>query len=328
MRTIESLRVFLSPQTNERIGKRICEIAAPLKVVPILANATCDLNGVDADIAFISRDVTGTSTKHQIEVPLQRFYDGLASSPALKWVHLHSAGKDRPIVSELERRGVAVTASAGANAEIVAQTALGGILSLGRRFPQLRRAQGDRLWKPLIKDKLPPDLRGQTAVIVGWGPVGQQIAAYLGMLGIQNIAVRTTNQSTPGTLRTVQFSDISQVLGLADWLILACPLSDTTHHLIGFNSFAKMKPDSYLINVARGEVVVEAELIKALEQRLIAGAYLDVFEHEPLHTRSPLWDAPNVIITPHTAGHSEGNERRVDDIFLTRLKDFCSDYIG
>ncbi|HEY9280808.1 MAG TPA: D-2-hydroxyacid dehydrogenase, partial [Eoetvoesiella sp.] len=266
-----------------------------------------------------SRDITGVSTKYVLTKELERFYAALRASTKLKWVHTHSAGLDRPIFGELQARGIEVTASSGANAEIVAHTALAGILSLARRFPQLQQAQTRHEWAPLIGSELPQDLNGQTAVVVGWGPIGRHLARLLGAFGIESIVVRNGPQVVPEVKATVTYDQIKSVLPQADWVILACPLSDRTLKLIDTEALSLMSPAAYLVNVARGEVVDEQAVINALKSRQIAGAFLDVFEKEPLGPDSALWDLDNVIVTPHAAGHSAGNYDRVVDMFVKNL---------
>ena len=272
------------------------------------------------DIAFVSRDVTGLSTKHELTQGLQDFYALLRRSDGLRWVHIHSAGADRPIFAELRARGVQVTTSSGANAEVVAQTALAGLLSLARRFPQLMAAQQARTWAPLVSGPLPRDLAGQTAVIVGWGPIGRRIAAFLRLLGLQVVVARHSPAPAPEEgVEMVGLAQLPAVLPRADWLVLACPLTPQTRALVDARSLALLPAGACLINVARGEVVVEAALISALQAGQLGGAYLDVFEHEPLDSASPLWALPQVIVTPHSAGHSDGNHRRVCALFLANL---------
>ena len=266
--------------------------------------------------------MTGLSTKHTILEPLESFYVSLRKSPRLAWVHAHSAGADRPIFGELKERGIRVTTSSGANGQVVAQTALAGILALAREFPRMFEAQRKQAWTPLLGSLLPRDLPGQTAVVVGWGPIGRQLASYLQMLGLNVIAVRSTAEPGADGVETFAFEDLAEIAGRADWLVLACPLSDRTRGLVNADVLARMAPHARLVNVARGEVIVEKDLIDALRTKALAGAYLDVFEHEPLAGQSPLWDLENVIVTPHSAGHSDGNEARVDRIFLDYLRDW------
>lgn len=278
------------------------------------------LAGADsADVAFVSRDVTGLSTKHQILPATQRFYDAMTAAVGLHWLHVHSAGADRQIYLDLMARGVTVTTSSGANASAVAQTALTGLLALARGFPALFRAQQAHRWEPLIKTGLPPDLDGQTAVIVGWGPIGQMIGAVLHALHVRLMVVRRTTDPIDIAERVVHFEQLGDVLPVADWLILACPLTAETTNLVSRDRLARLKHGASLVNIARGAVVDEAALIEGLSDGRVAGAYLDVFAQEPLPVSSPLWDMPNVIATPHTAGFSHGMYRRMEKMFTDNL---------
>ncbi|KXJ63887.1 hydroxyacid dehydrogenase [Achromobacter xylosoxidans] len=320
MSTPQPLRILMSASTRDRIGDAISQALDGRPFEAVIAAQAHGNEPADVDVAFISRDVTGLSTKHRVLEPLEAFYVTLRRSPKLAWVHVHSAGADRPIFGELKARGVRVTTSSGANAQVVAQTALAAILSLAREFPRLFDAQRARTWTPLIGGLLPRDLAGQTAVIVGWGPIGQTLAGYLRMLGLNVIAVRSAATPSADGVETYAFEDLARIAGRADWLVLACPLSDRTRGLVDARVLAAMAPHARLVNVARGEIVAEADLIEALRAKTLAGAYLDVFEHEPLDAESPLWTLPNAFVTPHSAGHSDGNEARVDRIFLDYLR--------
>ena len=320
MSTPQPLRILMSASTRERIGDAISQALDGRPFEAVIAAQAHGNEPADVDVAFISRDVTGLSTKHRVLEPLEAFYVTLRRSPKLAWVHVHSAGADRPIFGELKARGVRVTTSSGANAQVVAQTALAAILSLAREFPRLFDAQRARTWTPLIGGLLPRDLAGQTAVIVGWGPIGRALGGYLRMLGLNVIAVRSAATPPAEGVETYAFEDLARIAGRADWLVLACPLSDRTRGLVDARVLAAMAPHARLVNVARGEIVAEADLIDALRAKTLAGAYLDVFEHEPLDAESPLWTLPNAFVTPHSAGHSDDNEARVDRIFLDYLR--------
>lgn len=286
--------------------------------------AAVAMQRTDADLAFISREVTGTSTKHEIHPALQQVYDLLRQSPNLKWLHIHSAGADRPIYQALMAQGVQVSTSSGANAQVVATVALAGLLALARRFPLLWAEQQARQWIPMMGERMPRDLPGQTATIVGWGPIGQKLASLLQALGLQVVAVRQRPQvgADPRTdgVEMVTFDKLHTVLPRTDWLILACPLTDTTRQLVDAPALARLPKGAHLINVARGEVVDPKALIQALHSGHLGGAFLDVFAHEPLPQDSPLWAMPQVMLTPHAAGHSDGNEQRVGQMFIDNLR--------
>ncbi len=280
----------------------------------------------DFDVAFVSRDVTGLSTKHELAPSLQACYKVLEETASLRWVHIHSSGADRDVYVRLKAKGVHVATSSGANAEVVAQTALAGLLALSRKFPQLVHAMHQHQWAPLLGSELPPDLSGQHAVLVGWGPIAQRLAQFLQMLSLKVTVVRQLPQmaTTPSDQpRMITYQDLPTVLPSTHWLILTCPLTDTTRGLVNAKTLALMPKCAGLVNVARGEVVVEKDLIQALQQGTLGSAFLDVFEHEPLPKSSPLWGLPNVILTPHSAGFSAGNEARVSQMFLSNLSNWA-----
>jgi len=313
------VRVLLSSTAKARLADALQQ-ALPGRRIEILVPEEAQARGTwDVDLAFVSRDVTGLSTKHELQPHTRLFYETMRHAPSLQWVHVHSAGADRQIFVDLMAQGVQVTTSSGTNAGVVAQTALAGLLSLSRRLPQLMAAQRQRTWAPLIQTGLPPDLAGQTAVIVGWGGIGQQLAAVLTLLGLKVIAVRRSPVESAPAVQTVTYGELHQVLPRTDWLVLACPLTAQTRRLVDAPALAALPRGAHLVNVARGEVVDEAALVQALRSGHLAGAYLDVFEHEPLASTSPLWDMPQVIATPHSAGFSDGNAKRVDQLFLDNL---------
>ena len=310
----QPLRILLS----ERAAGELREsIAGVLGARPHVLCTPAD--GVVPDIACVTRDVTGLSTKHRVLPETQRFYDALAAAPALRWVHVHSAGADRPIYVQLRQRGVQVTTSSGANALVVAHTALAGVLALARRFPQLWAAQRERRWASLMGEVLPRDLENQHAVVVGWGPIGQHLARMLASLGLRVSIVR--QQAHPaGDFPTVAVARWHALLPQADWLLLACPLTAETRGLVDAAALERLPAHAHVVNVSRGEIVDEPALVAALREGRLAGACLDVFAQEPLPPDSPLWTMPNVIATPHSAGISDGNAARVTRMFLDNLR--------
>lgn len=312
-------RLLLSASCRRDLEAAIDAAAAGYKLELVTLDEAAAEAGCTVHAAYISRDVTGLSTKHEVREPLAGCYRVLRRSPQLAWVHTHSAGADRPIYPELMARGVAVSTSAGANAEVVAQTALGAVLALARRFPQLMAAQSRREWAPLVAGPQPPDLAGQAVVLVGWGGIGQRLHAWLRMLGLGVIVVRHAAEPAGEGTETVRYRDLAQVLPRAQWLVLACPLSPQTRGLVDAAMLARLPPGAMLVNVARGEVVDQAAVVQALRSGRLGGAFLDVFEHEPLPADSPLWTLPNTMVSPHSAGHAAGNAARTAGMFLANL---------
>jgi len=217
---------------------------------------------------------------------------------------------------------VTLSTSSGASASLVAQTALTGLLSLSRRFPQLAAAQRAHVWAPFFKTGLPPDLEGQTVMIVGWGPIGQKLGAWLGALGLNIIVVRQSAEAHVEGAHVISFAEFNATLPQTDWLVLACPLTALTTNLVSAQALTSMKSSAHIINISRGAVIDEPAMIDALKNNRLAGAYLDVFAQEPLAADSPIWDLPNVIATPHTAGFSDGILKRMSQMFIQNLKNW------
>jgi phosphoglycerate dehydrogenase-like enzyme len=314
------VRLMVSQKMLDHLGPQILQhtLGYPLELVSI--ESAVALQRRDIDLVFISREVTGTSTKHQVHPELQACYDVMLNNADLKWVHIHSAGADRPVYETLAKRGVQISTSSGANARVVAAMALAGLLALNKRFPMLWAQQQQREWRPLLgAGRMPRDLPGQTATVVGWGPIGQELGQLLTAMGLKVIAIRTEAAGHQNNIEMVRFEDMHTVLPRTDWLILACPLTQTTRALVNAQVLQALPHGAHLINVARGEVVVQHALIDALQGGQLHGAFLDVFDTEPLAGDSPLWAMPNVMITPHAAGHSDGNADRVNQMFLENL---------
>jgi len=276
----------------------------------------------DADIAFMTREVTGKSSPANPTPELRGFDAVVRNAPKLKWLQIHPAGAERPIYRELRGRGVKVTTASGATAVTVAHSVLGAVIALNRRWPLLADAQRRHAWEPRLGERSPRDLKGQRAVIVGMGPIGCTIATLLGMLGMVPVGVRRSAQPQEPFESVLPYDRLPEVLPTTDWLILCCPASPLTRGLANAKVFAALPAGATFINVSRGEVAVQADVTAALQSGRLAGAYLDVFEKEPLDPASPLWDMPNVLISPHTASHSLGQNEAIFDIFLDNLARF------
>jgi phosphoglycerate dehydrogenase-like enzyme len=277
-----------------------------------------------AELAFMTREVTGKSSSNNPTPELQGFDAAVRKSPGLKWLQIHPAGAERPIYRELRGRGVKVTTASGATAVTVAHSVLGALIAINRRFPLLADAQRRHAWEPRLGERSPRDLKGQRATIVGLGPIGRNIAALLQMLGMVSVGVRRTAETSAPFEQVIAYEHLPEILPRTDWLILCCPASPLTRGLANAGVFAAMPKGSHVINVSRGEIAVQADVVSALQSGQLAGAYLDVFEKEPLDPASPLWDMPNVLISPHTASHSLGQNEAIFDIFLDNLARFGS----
>jgi phosphoglycerate dehydrogenase-like enzyme len=276
-----------------------------------LGQAECDR----VELTMQSRDV-------RFSDHFTSFGAALIAANNLRWAHFHSTAIEQHVfVAPLLARGVKLTTSAGSNAEPVAHTAIGGLLMLARKFPHWIAAQQRRAWEPLRGEHMPADLRGQTVAIVGLGNIGMPVAQFCHALGMHVIGIRRTPRQDGDSLDEIYpLSGLPEVWPRCQWVILACPYTKDTHHIINADSLSRLPRGAALINVARGRVADEPAMIDALKSGQLGGAYLDVFEQEPLPAASPLWGLPNVIITPHNAAVSAGNEGRAAQMFLLNLE--------
>jgi len=310
--------LLVSHQFQVRFGAQIAEsaaragfgaelIALPPDPAARLADAECGR----VEIAFFSGDVFPDFSR--------QFFSAARKAPRLKWLHVFNAGVDHPIYTEMLGRGVRLTTSAGSTAEPIAQTAIMGLLALARGFPRWLHAQRRRELDPERKQP-PRDLRGQTVLVLGLGKIGSEIARLARVLGLQVIGVRRGPRRADDQVDELHPpAALRGLLPRCDWLVIACPLTPETRGLVDAGLIAALPRGARIINVARGEIVAEQALIAALRSGHLAGAYLDVFETEPLPPDSPLWDMPNVLVTPHNSAAAAGNDERVLAIFLDNL---------
>jgi D-3-phosphoglycerate dehydrogenase len=225
----------------------------------------------------------------------------------LKWIQSSAAGLDHCLVPETIASDIVVTSASGLFADQVAEQTLALLLSLLRGLPTFFRAQQKRefIRRPTL------DLHRKTVGIVGLGGNGTRLAEVLRPFKTRIVATDTFTQEQPACVDALWPADqLDRLLAESDIVILCVPLNEQTNGMIAAPQLARMKQGAILINVARGPVVVERDLVAALDSGHLAGAGLDVTEIEPLPATSPLWDMPNVIITPHVGAQSE---RRADD---------------
>ncbi len=215
--------------------------------------------------------------------------------PSVAWVHVGGAGVEHLMPWDPER--LTLTNSAGVCSPFMAETVVGAILMLNFGFPVYIRQQQRKLWEQ--RDWR--TITEQTLLVVGLGRIGQAVAAKAKAMGMTVIGIR--NDQTPMDMvdELLPPSALHDALARADFVGVHTPLTETTRGLIDAAALAAMQPHAYLINTARGPVVEETALIAALQKNQIAGAYLDVFEQEPLPPDSPLWEMENLVISPHIA---------------------------
>jgi phosphoglycerate dehydrogenase-like enzyme len=250
------------------------------------------------------------------------------SAPKLRWVHCDHAGLNKSARPEVFRRKLLVSGSAGRSSPVLAEHAVFFMLALAYNFPAFYQAQRAHKWGVPGQHEL-RGIYGKTLGIVGMGHTGTELAARAKALGMRVLGYRrrvTPPPSGVDVLYSAERGDsLDAVLRESDFLVLAVTLSDATHHLIGSKELGQMKKTSFLVNMARGAVVDEAALIDALESHRIAGAGLDTTTVEPLPSDSPLWDFPNVLITPHVTPQVPDRTGRSLEIILENIKRYRSE---
>jgi phosphoglycerate dehydrogenase-like enzyme len=241
-----------------------------------------------------------------------------ANCPRLRWIQGTSAG----VGGFLDRTGlvkspIIFTTAAGIHGVPLAEFTLLGLLHLAKDMTGLARDKAERRWE-LQTTTL---LRGSRVLLVGLGGIGREVARLLAAVGVEVVGAGLPGKSydVHGVTAYVADTQIGEVLGSVDALVLACPLTERTRHLIGERELALMRPGSVIVNVARGPVVDESALIDALASGRLGGACLDVFETEPLPAGSPLWAMDNVIISPHSASTVPDENRLLTDLFIDNI---------
>jgi phosphoglycerate dehydrogenase-like enzyme len=227
--------------------------------------------------------------------------------PRPRWVHTPSAGVDRLLCPELAESDTVVTNARGIFEAPIAEYVAALVLAMAKDLPGTLELQRQRRWHH--REGLA--VAGTRAVVVGAGPIGRTVARTLRAVGVRTAVVgRTPRDGIHGT------RDLDPLLARADWVVCAAPLTDDTRGMFDARRFDLMQPSAHFVNVGRGPLVVEKDLAAALEKRWIAGAALDVFEHEPLAADSPLWDVPGLIVSPHMSGDTVGWRDRLGEQFV------------
>lgn len=248
----------------------------------------------------------------------------LARAPRLRWVQLFQAGTDMLPGTGLLESPVVITSASGGNAVPVAEHALALALMLARRAPLFLQAQRERRWERHVSPVL---LAGKTAGVVGLGHIGREVARRVRAFDMKVLAIRRGAQpgeKDPDVDELYSPQQLTALLARSDFVFLCLPLLPDTRHLMGEAQFRAMKSSSFLINVARGALVEESALVQALKEERLAGAGVDVFEKEPLPQDSPLWETPNLILSPHIAGGTDQGPGRTVALFCENLKRYLA----
>jgi phosphoglycerate dehydrogenase-like enzyme len=241
-------------------------------------------------------------------------------------VHSATAGVERVLTPQAAQRGLVITNARGVFSEPIAEYVLMMVLAIMRRLPQLLELQRERTWQPLEAT----EMREITIGIVGLGSIGREVAKHALGFGSRVVALRRgadrgNDGSEPSGIAEVLPPDqLPALLAQSDFVVLALPLTSQTEDLFNSETLAYIKPGSWLINVARGRLIDERALMRALREGPMGGAVLDAFRDEPVLPESPLYDTPNLIITPHTSWSSGRVLDRSIELFCDNLRRYAA----
>ena len=240
----------------------------------------------------------------------------------LKWLQSWSAGVDYLPLEELSSRNIYLTSANGVHANPISETIFALMLGLTRKIHTYVKNQQKKTWHHA---QMGLEIHEKTIGIIGVGTIGKETAKIAKAFGMHVLGVRHSGKPVDYVDEMYTPDQLDLLLPKCDYVVVTLPLTKETNQWFGAEQFKQMKASAFFINIGRGEIVVEADLIQALFEGTIAGAGLDVFETEPLGTESPLWEMENVIVTPHTSGSTEHYDQRViENILIPNLKAYLS----
>jgi phosphoglycerate dehydrogenase-like enzyme len=306
------LAIAISPVLTGRdafgsMRDRILEAAPGTRLIPVSAEGVAD-EPVDEVEVLLRGWSLGSDALDRL----------VGRAPKLRWIHSVSVGVESMLTPCVRLRGLTVTNGRGVFSVPIAEYVMTMILAICRRLPQLMELQRERTWQPIEA----VELAETTIGLLGVGGIGCEVARLAGPFGPRIVAVRRRPDAAPvpGVEVLGDLETLPELLAVSDFVVLALPLTGETNTLIDDDALASFKPGSWLINVARGALVDETALLRALRGGRIGGAVLDTFRDEPLPETSPFYRLSNCIVTPHTSWSSDAVLGRTFDVFCDNLR--------
>jgi phosphoglycerate dehydrogenase-like enzyme len=315
------------PFTNQQL-ERIREISPRVKVVQYKARKAEDI----PPEAWSKANVLYTDS----------VLPQIIQAPLIDWVQFHITGIDALVDAPfLEKPGLKITTASGASSPQMAEFALTMMLALGHNLPELFANQAKTDWPEHRWEKYQPaELRGATVGLVGYGSINRELARLLQPFQVTVLAAKRDvmhpqdNDYSPPEIgdpdgelfhRLYPTQALKSMLKECDFIVVAVPLTEKTHHLIGAEELAVCKPGAYIVDVSRGGVINPEALLQALKDNKLGGAALDVFVNEPLPPTDPLWKAPRTLITPHIGGFSARYDDRAVELFMGNIENYLNE---
>jgi phosphoglycerate dehydrogenase-like enzyme len=274
-------------------------------LVRVDSEGNIDSDATDAEVYF-SWFYLKPTTLHRV----------LDAGPSLRWHHAPNAGVNHILTPKYLERDLILTNGAGVHGIPIAEFVITYLLAYTKRLPILYQLHAEHNWQRGLPNI---ELFGKTLLIIGAGGIGQEIAVRAKAFGMRIFGSSRQSQPLPNFDKVVGANEWKELLPEAEFVVIAAPLTLETKGMIDMETLRLFRPDAYLINIARGAIVDESALTKALQESWIAGAALDTVFTEPLPAESPLWTLPNVFITPHCSGNSPRVKERTLALFLDNL---------
>jgi phosphoglycerate dehydrogenase-like enzyme len=313
---METVNILVSiPNIDEKNLGKITSISPRLKVRDIWELSRADLKGDSAARDELETLLADVEVIYCFRLPR----DLIARAPKLKWVQVMSAGVDRFLDDDFHRSPVVLTNVSGMHATPIGEFVMEQMLMFAKNAAFCFELKQKKQWQRYSTSVL----RGKTVGIVGLGNIGKEVARLSKAFGMKVIATRRSTPRTPRA-RNVDLmlprQELPRLLAESDYVVITLPYTHETHNLFGEKELKAMKPSAYLINIGRGGIIDEDALVRALSEKWIAGAGLDVFATEPLPPESELWDLPNLLFSPHVSGDMENYIGQATEVFCKNLK--------
>lgn len=311
---MEAINVVASGIMDEESLKRIADVSPRIKVKVVSGLFRKEMMGD----ASAKEELDAVLVDAEVIVGFVPTRNIASRAPKLKWIQLTSAGVDRFINTEIQNSSIILTNASGIHAVPISEFVLQLMLMFIKQAPSCFKLKQEKQWRRVS----PGVLRDKTVGIVGLGNIGKEVARLSKAFGMKVLAVDADKK--PGRARNVDMvsppDKLIEVIRECDFVVICVPLTPATRKMIGEKEFKVMKPTAYFINIARGGIVDEEVMVRALEEKWIAGAGLDVFATEPLPVESKLWELPNAILSFHISGTMENYGKLANELFLKNLK--------
>jgi phosphoglycerate dehydrogenase-like enzyme len=254
--------------------------------------------------------------------PRALFRSVFLACPGVRWVHSRAAGLDNFLFPELVQSPAPLTNGSGVFSQALGEFAIAAILYFAKDFSRMLRNQKAGRWEQFLVE----EIAGQTVGIVGYGDIGRAVASRAHAMGMRILALKrhVPALSDPLIAQFFQPAELAAMLAASDYVVVSAPLTPETHHMIGDAAFAAMKPNAVVINIGRGPVIDQAALVRALTDRKIKGAGLDVFEQEPIPAGDPIYKFENVLVSPHCADQTNTWLQQAMRFFLQQYDRFSN----